>query len=487
VSSTVVPRTQTPAESRPARSAPRPVDRERPFALDELFFSTTDVRGVITSGNQVFVRVSGYPLEQLLGSPHSIIRHPDMPRVVFALLWERILAGAPIAAYVKNMAADGAYYWVVAMVTPITGGFLSVRLKPSSELLKTVAALYGQLRDSEAGVEAAGEGKKAAIERSRGQLTAALAGLGFADYDAFMQHLLVTEVSSRSHRLGAAADGRPAVARRAAPAAQARASACAGLSADVGALFERLEALLELDRALAQQAAFIRQLAHDLHLLSLNAQIRAAGLGHDGRTLQVVAEQMSGSARATSVSAADICACIDRVNAAVRAAASRIATSHLSVEMMSDFVREIDADVAPVAAGRGPDAAARRDGSGGPATGVAGTRERVQELAEVVATSLEATGQGIREAARQLEELRTRLDALLKEIRTLQILHVTGRMECVRCPQGHEVSRIFGEVLGKTQDARENLSLLLGLVDRARMEPPDGERMRQMLSTLVTA
>ena len=107
---------------------------------NELFFSTTDQKGVITAGNQVFERVSGYALEDMVGRAHNIVRHPDMPRAVFRLLWDTIGAGRPIAAYVRNRAADGAYYWVMASVVPIAGGYLSVRLAPGSEHFQAAKA-----------------------------------------------------------------------------------------------------------------------------------------------------------------------------------------------------------------------------------------------------------------------------------------------------------------------------------------------------------
>ena len=86
-----------------------PINKEAPFNYDEFFFSTTDKRGVIEYGNEVFIKISGYKREDLMGKPHSIIRHPDMPRCVFKIFWDTIKTGAPIAAYVKNMAADGSY------------------------------------------------------------------------------------------------------------------------------------------------------------------------------------------------------------------------------------------------------------------------------------------------------------------------------------------------------------------------------------------
>ena len=101
---------------------------------DDLFFSTTDRKGIITAGNDVFERVSGYPLDVLVGANHNILRHSDMPRAVFWLLWDTIEAGDAIAAYVKNRTADGAFYWVMATVVPVARRLPVVRLPPTTEL-----------------------------------------------------------------------------------------------------------------------------------------------------------------------------------------------------------------------------------------------------------------------------------------------------------------------------------------------------------------
>ncbi len=97
---------------------PVPTGVECFFRNDEIIVSKTDPRGIVTYANDVFIRVSGYTEEQLLGKPHNLIRHPDMPRSVFHLLWRRIQAGNEIFAYVKNMARNGDHYWVHAHVTP---------------------------------------------------------------------------------------------------------------------------------------------------------------------------------------------------------------------------------------------------------------------------------------------------------------------------------------------------------------------------------
>ena len=121
------------------------VDEEVPFIFDELFFSRTDGRGVILAGNSVFQRVSHYSWNELIKKPHNVIRHPDMPKGVFWLLWDTIKRGDPVGAYVKNRAKDGRYYWVFAIITPVEGGYLSVRLKPSSDLFAVVAQEYKSL------------------------------------------------------------------------------------------------------------------------------------------------------------------------------------------------------------------------------------------------------------------------------------------------------------------------------------------------------
>ena len=127
----------------------RPTSGEAPFNLDEVFFSRTDARGVIESGNYVFRRVAHYEWDRLLGAPHKIIRHPDMPRAVFWLLWDTIKQGRPIGAYVKNRAEDGLYYWVFAVVMPNGDGYLSARIKPTSPLFRTIEKEYAALREVE--------------------------------------------------------------------------------------------------------------------------------------------------------------------------------------------------------------------------------------------------------------------------------------------------------------------------------------------------
>ena len=96
----------------------RPTGKEVFFPAGELIVSKTDLKGRITYANSTFCHIAGYSEAELLGQPHSIIRHPDMPRAVFRLVWDTIAAGREIFGYVKNMARSGDHYWVFAHVTP---------------------------------------------------------------------------------------------------------------------------------------------------------------------------------------------------------------------------------------------------------------------------------------------------------------------------------------------------------------------------------
>ena len=95
---------------------------ERFFQEDELIVSKTDLKGHITYANEVFLRISDYTERETLGQPHSMIRHPDMPRSVFKLLWDSIQGGSEIFAYVVNRTKTGDHYWVLAHVTPSRDG-----------------------------------------------------------------------------------------------------------------------------------------------------------------------------------------------------------------------------------------------------------------------------------------------------------------------------------------------------------------------------
>lgn len=132
-----------------------PTGNETTFGAEEIIVSKTDLNGRITYANDVFLRVAGYSEDEVLGQPHSFIRHPDMPRCVFKLLWDSIQAGREIFAYVVNLTKTGDHYWVFAHVTPsldVAGrpiGFHSNRRCPNPAQVARVRSLYAALLDEE--------------------------------------------------------------------------------------------------------------------------------------------------------------------------------------------------------------------------------------------------------------------------------------------------------------------------------------------------
>lgn len=166
----------------------RPTGVERSFGEDELIVSKTDEKGRIVYCNGLFVRLSGFGEDELLGAPHSIIRHPDMPRSVFKLLWDTIKSGREIFAYVVNMARNGDHYWVLAHVTPsfVDGrvvGFHSNRRKPTQQAVAAIKPLYAKLLAE----ESRGDSKEA-LARAGAMLAGLLREKGVS-YDRFVLSL----------------------------------------------------------------------------------------------------------------------------------------------------------------------------------------------------------------------------------------------------------------------------------------------------------
>lgn len=133
-----------------------PTQKERVMRENDFIVSKTDPKGIITYGNPIFIEFSGYTEEELLGSQHNIIRHPDMPRSAFKLVWDTIQGGNEVFAYVKNMSKDGGFYWVFTHITPDFGpggqivGYTSVRRCPKRSAIEKIEPVYRQMVAAEA-------------------------------------------------------------------------------------------------------------------------------------------------------------------------------------------------------------------------------------------------------------------------------------------------------------------------------------------------
>ncbi len=160
-------------------------NNEKLLSANDFIVSKTDIQGNIIYGNEIFIKISGYKESELLGKPHSLLRHPDMPRLIFSLLWERIKSRGEIFAYVKNLCKNGSHYWVFANVTATLDengsirDFHSVRRKPCAAAMSIIPNLYEQLLFAE---------KKDGLKASQRVLNEILDEKG-VDYDEFVLSL----------------------------------------------------------------------------------------------------------------------------------------------------------------------------------------------------------------------------------------------------------------------------------------------------------
>lgn len=142
-----------------------PTGREISPNEKDFIVSKTDTKGRITYANRIFMAISGYREPELLGAQHNILRHPDMPRCIFKLLWDYIQSGKECFAYTKNLCKNGNHYWVLANVTPDRDdkghiiGYFSVRRRPRQDAIPTIEEIYRYLL-----VEEQKSGSRDAIE-----------------------------------------------------------------------------------------------------------------------------------------------------------------------------------------------------------------------------------------------------------------------------------------------------------------------------------
>ena len=307
-SSTAAPERRAVDRAMPRQDKPAAVNAEVPFSIEEIFFSRTNEKGHIIFGNNVFQRISQYSWAELSRRPHNIIRHPDMPRAVFWLLWDTIEKGEPVGAYVKNMAKDGRYYWVFAIVTPIEGGYLSVRLKPTSPLLAVVEREYAALL----AVETSRRLKPA---ESAQVLLSRLNDLGFRDYTAFMAAALAEERQARECQLKRPLD-------------------------KAGVQFE----------AVGNEAALLLKLAEGVvadyaaHCyVPLNLRVQAAQLGEAGATIAVIAMNYDDLATSLKTMTADFIALAQQLFGTVNKGLFLRCTAKVQKEASEQFQAEASA------------------------------------------------------------------------------------------------------------------------------------------------
>ena len=356
-------------------------------------------------------------------------------------MWDFLEAGRPVAAYVKNRAKDGGYYWVMAVVVPIPDGYLSVRIKPRSEFFPVVQRLYAELRAAEVAIEGPrGRARKVVIEAVSAMLGERLAALGFDDYEIFMHTALAAELRLRHATVGgtkpfqealdeARAKGYHGDLRRLSDATAAVHEFLCGLFAEIDD-YERLNA------SLAEKARFVLDLADDVRLFALNAMIAADRLGEDGAALGAVAKLVSASSGDTGALTRNTADGIARAIDVLHDLEFRISIATLQSEMAVFFADELRVG---------------REASGH------GIREHLDAN---VAIFLDCMATSIEDVVRRLEVLDHELDLLGPDLRrlgkgldALRALEINGRIEAARIQNVGGLDALFADIAGRVERA----------------------------------
>lgn len=435
---------------------------DRVVGVDELFFSTTDRKGIITSANSVFVALSHYSRTELLGAPHNIIRHPDMPAGAFTIMWDRLLSGRPMVAYVKNLAKDGSAYWVFATITPLGDGFLSVRgavCRP--DLFEIVTGVYEKVLAVEDEARLQGHGRPAAARIGAAAIAEALAGLGFPGYGDFLRFLLPAEVSARA-ALSHLSTDRPDVP--------------GGLGALLGAT-HTLD--VELSSLLVLLDSYLN-LADSLRAASKGALTTLAGLSASTGSASRASAMVADSAPVLARTAAAMSSVSDELGAKIRAFAQRlddvhgwvmelrfrIALARLHNDMATSFAVE-------VAEGR-----ATPEGM----SYIPLLCRALEEGAAAVTASLTSTGDALREVAEDVIVAE-------KQLNEFQYLLANWRLLVTRAGKSTELGGHVGPIDVQQREGRAQMGAMRNLAARclAEARPYDPARLRTPVALLSQA
>ncbi|MDD2368934.1 MAG: PAS domain-containing protein [Sulfuricurvum sp.] len=307
--------------------------KEAKFEFNELFFSITDQDSTIRSGNDVFVRISGYTKEELLGSFHNIIRHPDMPKVIFKTLWDYLLDDKPIVAYVKNKTKQGGYYWVLAAVFPLEDRYISIRIKPNTKLLAAAKELYPKLLKAES---------VRGMDDSSRILPELLQALGYENYDRFMNDALLQELNWRQNNVSPAViHDDYEILRPSLKKLKSVYGYSCELMSQYDAWFEKIDLFTQVKSTFEEKGQKLRELARDIVFLSLNASVSSYKVESGGETFGVLASDIRSNAKENEALISRIDEIVQHFSDALNTVIFAVAGMRLQIEMVTYFIQEV--------------------------------------------------------------------------------------------------------------------------------------------------
>ena len=412
------------------------LDQERPFKYEELFFSITDPKSNIIYANDVFIRISGYPTDEIVGELHKIIRHPDMPRSVFKIFWDHLNQHKPVAAYVKNLAKNGAYYWVMALAYPCEEGYMSIRLKPGSAVFNTAKKIYRETLRFEKKKEQE-LGKRKGMYGSEKFLLEALHDEGYDSYDDFMWDALEKEMRNRevelkkkNYNFFERAQNVPIHLKK--------------LQTVLGKLFARLESLSELHDILLEHSDYMLKLSRSILLLSINAQVSSAKLEGTDDSITVVAENMGMQTQKGEEQLLEIQEIVKELNNLLRSLNFDIISSKLQVEMTNSFLDELSEE------GNSKNFNQKISGE-----------SAIDLLYDGFIPKLKSIQSNVRKLPRYIRDLRSQVNEIDKFLQVLRYIHTTGKIEVSKMAEkASSFKTTFQDLITEVDSAQTRLDEL---------------------------
>jgi aerotaxis receptor len=359
-----------------------------------------------------------------------------MPRSVFKIFWDHLEAGQPIASYVKNLAKDGAYYWVMALAHPCKEGYMSIRLKPGSELFQKVKRIYKTTLKFEKEKEKE-LGKRRGMYESEKFLLEQLKEEGYDSYDDFMWDALEQEMRNRENEL-------KNQNFNIIDQFQDVPEYLINLQSVLGKLFARLKNLSLLHDILMEHSGYMLKLSRSILFLSLNAQVSSAKLENADDSITVVAENMGMQTQQGEDKLLEIQDIVKKLNGLLRTLNFDIISSKLQVEMTNTFLDEL----------------ASGDNSENFDQKITGEKA-IDLLYCGFRPKLKSIRDSVRKLPNYIRQLRSQVAEIEKFLHVLRYIHTTGKIEASKMNEkASSFKTTFQELINEVNSAQTRLDEL---------------------------
>lgn len=314
-----------------------PSPQEAKFELNELFFSITKTDSTIVAANETFIRISGYERDEIIGEPHNIIRHADMPQVVFKTFWDYLNANKSVAAYVKNRTKNGGFYWVFAVVFPLEESYVSIRIKPNTHIFSHVREIYAKLLQDEASLS---------MQESEELLFKLLKEVGYNDYSHFMHEALVSELLMRKRLFLEVESKDDTICAKTAHRAKMEDLYCSSMIVldKYTEWFKKIDGFIEIKSLFEEKSFVLSSLARDIIFLSLNASVASYRVDTFGETFGVLASDIRINAKENSLLIQQIDMLSHVLSKSLNEIIFLVSSISLQMEMITYFIKELFED-----------------------------------------------------------------------------------------------------------------------------------------------